>query len=277
MSSVLKFAIFLNLIFFQLICCQIEDQMEVRAHKHYKDLNCYYPKINSMTKLRDNKYFISTNGHKFWLISDSEEATHENSRQLNTITTKWSKIDASLYFGLNVECSHRLRDKLVLVNFNEKTKRNEVIVGEFVNWKWTQMVWSDFEFFNLSANQIDWQKSIEGIASVDETLFLFQGISHPMHISNPFLNSYQNLDKIQMRIDCKYKKDYKKWIYEISTDYRQIPLSGPIEAAYCDEKYKDTIPLYAIRGKSSFICYIKVCISNQMAISFLFCTPGKKR
>ena len=174
----MKFFIFLALVLIRVIVCEIEDQMEVRPHKDYNDLKCYYPKISSMTQMRDNKYFISTNGQKFWLLSESEAPTDKNSRDLKTITTEWHKIDASLYYGLGVECGHKFRDKLILVNFNEKTKRNEVIVGSLADWSWTSMVWSDFEVFNLTAQKINWNKSMDGMAIIDESLLLFQGISH---------------------------------------------------------------------------------------------------
>ena len=235
----LKFAIVLNLIL--VIDCQTVEEMELKPHKVYKDLNCYYPKITSMTKLRDNKYFISTDGQKFWLISDSEEATNKNSRDLKTITTEWQKIDASIYMGLNVECGLEFRDKLILINYNLKTNQNEIIVGSLADWKWTPMSWSDFKAFyvssiksNITGRRIDWTKRIDGMAIIDESLYIFQ-------------------DQTQIQIFCSLWYPYT---YREDYTFREVPVSGPIDAAYCEDRHKDTIPLYIIRRNSYFICYV---------------------
>ena len=64
----------------------------------------------------------------------------------------------------------------------------------------------------------------------------------------------------QMRIDCIYYNN--KWKYAISNDFRDVPINGPIDAIYFEDQYKDTFPLYIIRGESYHICYIKVCIDS---------------
>src|SRR6185437_3425469 len=85
-----------------LIChikCDEFDGYVVKPHKKYNDLNCYHPVVTSMTRMRDNFYFLSTYDKRFWFISESDEANDKNSRKLETITTYWLKIDASLYYG----------------------------------------------------------------------------------------------------------------------------------------------------------------------------------
>ena len=171
------FSLFLN----QLIKCQIDVEVEVKPHEKYKDLKCNHYPITSMTKIRDNKYFISTKGHKFWLIDDSEEPTLNNSRELSTITTKWNKIDSSLYFGVSVECDHRLKDKLMMVNYNTNTKSNEIIYGSIADWNWHSIQWYDFQAFQLVSDHFNWDKSIDGIAFIEETIIIFQGISYSIN------------------------------------------------------------------------------------------------
>ncbi|CAG2172535.1 unnamed protein product, partial [Oppiella nova] len=211
--------------------------------------------VTSMTRMRDNFYFLSTYDKRFWFISESDEANDKNSRnesdeandknsrKLDTITTNWLKIDASLYYGLNAECGLQFRDSLVLVNYNEKSQQNEILYGNLRDWKWTSMVWSQFEGFKVTETLLDWKRSIDGIAIIEETLFLFQ-------------------DNKQIRVDCLYKTD--KWVYEVNTGHKNFLITGPFNATYFGEQQKDTIPLYIIKGDKYHICYLKMS-ENVMA------------
>lgn len=153
-----------------------DSEYEVRRHPEYREVKCNHRMITSVTKLRDDSFFISTSGPKYWLISERDNAEEKNSRDLNTITSDWRKIDASMFYGLDVECGFRFRDRMILLNFNDNTQRNEVIYGSVQDWNWTLIAWYEFDVFQVVANRFKWNQSIDGMAIIEESVFIFQGL-----------------------------------------------------------------------------------------------------
>jgi hypothetical protein len=128
--------------------------------------------------MRNNKYFVSTTDDKYWFLEESDPANEDNRRLLTSITSNWSQIDAAFFYGYDVQCEPQHRDKLFLVNFNFKTNTNEIMIGSLADWKWTYITWTQFPAFKLTETQINWTKSIDAIAALNDSIYIFQGIQN---------------------------------------------------------------------------------------------------
>ncbi len=163
----------LQLIALQFIKCDSMEQIPLKPHPVYRGVKCHYSRVSSITKMRDNEYFVSTTHQKYWFLEDSQTANEDNSRQLTTITRDWSRIDASFFYGYRVQCEPKYRDKLFLINFNFKTNRNELLIGSLTDWNWTFLAWDQFPAFKLSQTHINWKKSIDAIAAQRDSIYLY--------------------------------------------------------------------------------------------------------
>ncbi len=134
----------LQLIALQFIKCDSMEQIPLKPHPVYRGVKCHYSRVSSITKMRDNEYFVSTTHQKYWFLEDSQTANEDNSRQLTTITRDWSRIDASFFYGLT-------------------------------DWNWTFLAWDQFPAFKLSQTHINWKKSIDAIAAQRDRIYIFQG------------------------------------------------------------------------------------------------------
>ncbi|XP_054166571.1 uncharacterized protein LOC128964038 [Oppia nitens] len=181
----------------------------------------------------------------YWLVSESDEVSYKNAKHLSGITTEWSKIDASIYYGSTVKCMPEFTNKLVLLNFNEKNGKNEILYGTVKPWNWTLMEWSQFEAFNVTKDIIDWHKSIDAIAIAYETVIIFQDTNY-------------------VTVECRFKDN--KWQY-IMNNTLLISSEGPFNAAYFDDIYKHTLPLYLLKDDIYFICYYEINnnVNNSMS------------
>jgi hypothetical protein len=156
------------------------EQNPPKPHPVYRGMKCHYSTVSSFTKMRDNKYFVSTTDQKYWFLDDSQTANEDNSRQLTTITRDWSGIDASFFYGYRVECEPKYKDKLFLISFNFKTNTNEILIGSLTDWNWTFLAWDQFPAFKLSETHINWNKSIDAIVAQRDSIYIFQGF-HPFY------------------------------------------------------------------------------------------------